>query len=561
MTLPGSTAPVPPESFVPPTAEELGAMLPHYEISHLIAAGGMGAVYAGMQRALDRAVAIKILPPDAARDGESIGRFRTEAKAMARLTHPNIPAVYDFDVSAGYCYLVMEYVDGWNVHQLITQSELTPDLTYSLLSQVCDALHYAHQRGIVHGDIKPSNLLVTQEGTVKLADFGLAQLTGSRETETFAPMGTPEYAAPELWQPGVEMDHRADLYSLGCVFYEMLTGAAPQGQFTLPAAALRLDHRVDTVIARCMQQKPDLRYQSAAEVRAAIEAIRAPAPGTTLVKPAVRIVRPPARRPTAGSNTRRRAKKPTSAGPVLWVLGLGLALVAGAFLLKEKPASSSVSAGSSDHATSSAAVAPQNENVATPSVPGIPPAATPGEETPPRPVPAQMPASTTLATTPPPALTNALSAATAEKIMAFRAKYRAEWQSAVSSRLTTERDRLAAYYLTALEKYRDEAAKLNDTAALLAIRNETDRFKSTREGLPEAQYSSIAKLATLQKTLTTSLAAASAKLKQPADQLRERCLLELKQIETAAASGDQEIVSTLYDKLVATPDLASVLAD
>ncbi len=242
----GSSAPIPPDSFLPPSPEEMAAMLPQYDISHLIAAGGMGAVYAGMQRALDRPVAIKILPPGAARDGESIDRFRTEAKAMARLIHPNIPAVYDFDVSAGYCYLAMEFIDGPNVHQLIARNELTPNLTFHLLAQVCDALHFAHQRGIVHGDIKPSNLLVTQEGTVKLADFGLAQLVehGNRPADQYAPMGTPEYAAPELWQPGVVMDHRADLYSLGCVFFEMLTGAPPQGEFQLPAAALKLDPRV-----------------------------------------------------------------------------------------------------------------------------------------------------------------------------------------------------------------------------------------------------------------------------------------------------------------------------
>ena len=119
-------------------------MLPQYEIRHLIAAGGMGAVYAGTQRALNRPIAIKILPPDAAKDGESIGRFRTEARAMARLSHPNIPTVFDFDVSAGYCYLAMEYIDGCNVHQLITRGELTPALTYKLLAQVCEALHFAH---------------------------------------------------------------------------------------------------------------------------------------------------------------------------------------------------------------------------------------------------------------------------------------------------------------------------------------------------------------------------------------------------------------------------------
>ena len=558
MTIPsGSTAPLPPESFLPPTAEELGAMLPHYEISHLIAAGGMGAVYAGMQRALDRAVAIKILPPDAARDGESIGRFRTEAKAMARLTHPNIPAVYDFDVSSGYCYLVMEYVDGWNVHQLIAQRELTPDLTYSLLSQVCDALHFAHQRGIVHGDIKPSNLLVTQEGTVKLADFGLAQLTGSREEETFAPMGTPEYAAPELWQPGVVMDHRADLYSLGCVFFEMLTGAPPQGQFQLPAAVLKLDSRVDKVIARCMQQKPGLRYQSALEVRQEIEAIRAPAPGTAATRPAVRIVRPPARRPgQGGGSPRRRPRKSSSSALWLWLGLLGLLGVGigAAVFMGQKPAPAKPPPRPAKvEATSGPAQIPTTQNTAPVSTPTtLPPATGPGTTAVTTPAP-EVPADT-----PPMPL---FSPETEGKLTTFRTKFKAEWQSTIAGKITAERDRLGAYYLAALEKFREDSTKLGDAPALLAVRNEADRFNRTHEGVPESKLSQVAKLAALQKTLTASLANVQAKLQPAADQLREKCLLELKQIEAKAPSSDQEPLSTLYDKLVATPDLAMALAE
>jgi len=326
MTTPaGSPAP---DSFQPPGPEELAAMLPQYDISHLIAAGGMGAVYAGVQRALDRPVAIKILPPGAARDGESIERFRTEAKAMARLNHANIPAVYDFDVSRGYCYLVMEFIEGVTVHQLITGKELTPDATYGLITQVCEALQFAHQRGIVHGDIKPSNLLVTPDGMVKLADFGLAQLTGpgAATTETYSPMGTPEYAAPELWNPHAVMDHRADLYSLGCVFYEMLTETIPQGQFELPAARFKLDPRVDSIIIRCMQQKPALRYQSAADIRADIEALQQSAKVNPLLKSAVRVYRPPVARPGTPAATRPRrvpAKKATGF-PWFWIIIAGL---------------------------------------------------------------------------------------------------------------------------------------------------------------------------------------------------------------------------------------------
>ena len=310
-------------------------MLPAYEVHHLVATGGMGAVYAGLQKALDRPVAIKILPPDTARDGESIQRFRTEAKAMARLTHPNIPVVYDFDVSSGYCYLVMELVNGSTVHQLISRRELTPALTLKLLAQICDALHFAHQNGVVHGDIKPANLLVNQDGNLKLADFGLAQLVvpGSRATAAPTPMGTPEYAAPELWQVGVVLDHRADLYSLGCVFFEMLTGAPPQGRFTLPAAARNRDPRIDTIIARCMQADPAQRYQSAAELQRALSAIRTPSSANfsanSSAKPTVRTLRPPPRRVPVPS-------KKSPASPLLWLLPLALVAAIIALLLKAK---------------------------------------------------------------------------------------------------------------------------------------------------------------------------------------------------------------------------------
>lgn len=549
MSLPsGSSAPVPPESFVPPSAEELSAMLPQYEITHLIAAGGMGAVYAGMQRALDRPVAIKILPPGAARDHESIDRFRTEAKAMARLTHANIPAVYDFDVSAGYCYLAMEFIDGWNVHQLIVQKELSPELTYSLLIQTCEALQFAHQRGIVHGDLKPSNLLVTQEGVLKLADFGLAQLTGSRENESYEPMGTPEYAAPELWQPGVVMDQRADLYSLGCVFYEMLTGAPPQGQFQLPAVPLKLDPRVDVIIARCMQQNPDLRYQSAAEVKKALEAIREPAHSSAAPRSAVRVVRPPARRST--TPRRRQGSRPAASSPgspLLWVLLAALVIAIVVYLMQ--------------HSGTPAVPVPAADPAGRPAM------ADPDKTTPPLPPPpvTPPPAKPAPPVTPPPAVaeavpgTPAVSQATLDQLAAFRTKYRAEWQTVVAGKFQAERDRIANFYTAALEKLREDFSKIGDAPALLALRNETDRFNQSRSGVPDGQFSSIEKLATVQKTLTAAMEGAAARVKPAADAIRERCLLELKELESKVPAADQAAVSALYDKIVATSDLAAVL--
>ncbi len=304
--------------FVPPEPAELERMLPQYAIQRLIASGGMGAVYAGLQRDLDRPVAIKILPPDAGRDGESIDRFRTEAKAMARLIHPHIPAVFEFAVVEEYCVLVMELVDGSNVFQLIRESLLPSRRAIEVFQQVCDAVQFAHSRSIVHGDIKPSNILVNTDGQAKLADFGLARLMeqSDRDSSSWTPMGTPEYAAPELYDRNATPDHRADIYSLGVVLHEMLTGAAPSGEFELPATALKLDPRIDEIIARCMEINPDLRYQSVAEIRQLtreiLDGINAPPPAPPQRAASRKITLAQRKAPTGA---RKPAAAPSKAAP------------------------------------------------------------------------------------------------------------------------------------------------------------------------------------------------------------------------------------------------------
>gem|GEM_PF-6596897 len=527
----GSPAPGPLESFLPPSAEELSAMLPQYEISRLIASGGMGAVYAGMQRALERPVAVKILPPEAARDHESIGRFRTEAKAMARLIHPNIPAVYDFDVSSGYCYLVMEFIDGWNVHQLITQKKLNPSLTYQLVAQVCGALHFAHQRGIVHGDIKPSNLLVTPDGTVKLADFGLAQLTGAgANAEEFTPMGTPEYAAPELWQPGVVMDHRADLYSLGCVFYEMLTGSIPQGKFELPAKALALNPRVDQIIVRCMQKKPDLRYQSALEIKSDLEALMQGPDAPPLLVPPLKVMRPAAR-----PQGKRAPAKKAGPSPLLWLLPVA-ALGAGAWFIFQNSSKAPVPE-------------PAPASLETKTLPPGPPASPPA----PGPIPApKEPAPATTTSGP------VLSPATRETITALLTKYRSDWKSQVTGKINPERERLGKLYLAALAKLQADFTQAADSPGAQAVQAEITRISNDPSAPAEGSLSSNEKLATLQKTLTAALGKADAKIKPVATQLHEQCLLAFKKIEDSAPKNEQAPLALLYEKIVKSPDLTGV---
>ena len=194
----------------------------------------MGAVYKVRQRMLDRVVALKILPLEISRDPTFAERFTREARALAKLTHPSIVTVYEFGEMDGLYYLLMEFVDGVNLRQAIQAESLGPAEALAVISQICGALQYAHDEGVVHRDIKPENVLLDTRGQVKIADFGLAKLLGLSPIEvtltaTHQVMGTFHYMAPEQLERPLEVDHRADIYSLGVVFYELLTGELPLG--------------------------------------------------------------------------------------------------------------------------------------------------------------------------------------------------------------------------------------------------------------------------------------------------------------------------------------------
>ena len=230
-------------------------MLPLYKIERLAGRGGMGAVYQGVQLNLDRPVAIKLLPPEIAADAQFVARFEREARALARLQHPRIVTIYDFGkTTEGHLYFAMEFVDGTNLREIMREG-LNPDQALAVVGQLCDALQAAHQAGIVHRDIKPENVLVTREGFVKLADFGLAclpQETGAPGlTNTNVVMGTPEYMAPEQWGCFAKADHHLDIFALGVMFDEMLTDAT--GAFDPPSVRSRgaaVDVRIDDVVLR-----------------------------------------------------------------------------------------------------------------------------------------------------------------------------------------------------------------------------------------------------------------------------------------------------------------------
>src|SRR5439155_8010153 len=212
----------------PPTLDAVAAAFPQLEILEFIGQGGMGCVFKARQPQLNRFVALKVLPEALAQDPEFSARFVREALALAALNHPNIVTVHDFGQSGGFFYLLMEFVDGVNLRQALRGGRFTPEQALAIVPPICDALQFAHERGIVHRDIKPENLLLDKAGRVKIADFGIAKMVGAPPPAADdRAAGTPHYAAPEQKDKPQQTDHRADIYSLGVVFYEMLTGELP----------------------------------------------------------------------------------------------------------------------------------------------------------------------------------------------------------------------------------------------------------------------------------------------------------------------------------------------
>ena len=238
----------------------------------------MGAVYKARQRGLDRLMALKVLPPEISRQPGFAERFAREARALARLSHPNIVTVIDLGQSGPLYYFLMEFVDGVNLRQMLQSGPLAPRDALALLPQICDALEYAHGEGIIHRDIKPENILLDAKGRVKIADFGLAKLFGpaapaAQLTESNQVMGTLHYMAPEQFERPLEVDHRADLYSLGVVAYEMITGQLPLGHFELPSKQAAVDSRLDELVLRALERSPRRRYQQAGEIRMELERV------------------------------------------------------------------------------------------------------------------------------------------------------------------------------------------------------------------------------------------------------------------------------------------------
>jgi predicted Ser/Thr protein kinase len=249
-------------------------LLPGYELHEALGRGGMGAVFRARQVRLDREVAIKVLQRDPTPGWDE--RFVREARALAKLTHPGIVAVHDFDQAEGLAWIVMEYVDGTNLRQLLEDGKLSPEEALTIASGIAAALAYAHGEGVVHRDVKPENVLLDRLGNVKLADFGLAKLTDEAPglTRSDQALGTPRYMAPEQLDRSATVDHRADTFALGLVLYEMLTGEVPRGVIASPSKLVGVDPGVDEVVLRALAQQPERRYHDISEMAERLDEIR-----------------------------------------------------------------------------------------------------------------------------------------------------------------------------------------------------------------------------------------------------------------------------------------------
>lgn len=272
------------------TGHPLPQRLGKYLISHLLGEGAMGVVYKAIDPDIHRAVAIKairapLLAPDA-QDISATARFRTEAQAAGRLSHPNIVSVYEYGETADQHYIAMEYVDGTSLQELVSRGDRLPlDDALSVMLQLLDALACAHEQGVWHRDIKPANLMLTPEGRLKVTDFGIARIDSADRTHRTTVLGSPGYMAPERYTDEAP-DRRVDLFSCGVLMYEMLTGRAPfrgaagtvmyQVMHVDPAAPSTLEvqpavpAQFDAVVARAMAKRADDRFADAAQMRAAL---------------------------------------------------------------------------------------------------------------------------------------------------------------------------------------------------------------------------------------------------------------------------------------------------
>ncbi len=312
--------------FEAPDPSQLMPLFPGYDIECLIATGGMGAVYRAVQRSLERTVALKILPREFSADAAFCAGFEAEAKAMARLNHPNLIGVYDFGEVDGMLYIIMEYVPGQSLFHSAHGQAIDPGEVVRLVTGICAGLAHAHQHGILHRDIKPANILLDLHAQPKIGDFGLARPVDRKIEEGEEIFGTPHYTAPEVVQLPQQIDNRADIFSVGVVLHELLTGKLPADDPRPASAISRCDPRFDAVIRRATNPSPAARYASATELADELNKI-----STTSGPRVLRTAGNPAAGRALSARPRRPAQVKQSSGFPVVAVFLVLALLAGLF--------------------------------------------------------------------------------------------------------------------------------------------------------------------------------------------------------------------------------------
>ncbi len=351
----------------------IGQLLGTYRIVEMLGEGGMGVVYRGVDTFLERSVAIKVLSPEYSRNTELLDRFRTEAKAQANLNHPNIATLYAFLAEGDQAWMVMEYVNGETITDMILRRGLLPSSeALPMFKQALAGLGYAHRMGVIHRDIKPSNLMVNREGIVKVMDFGIAKMAGGKSlTRTGTRMGTAFYMSPEqVLNRGVDI--RSDIYSLGVTLYEMVTANVPfqaESEFEILTSHVNAPPPLPTTfyphipkgvvnaILKALEKDPERRFQTAEQFSTALDqpedfewvpalasdsssAPFVPAAGTVVNTPTVEFV-PGAGAPIAAPAPRKPGLLPflTSVPGVILAVVLLVACAAGGwYALRPKPA-------------------------------------------------------------------------------------------------------------------------------------------------------------------------------------------------------------------------------
>lgn len=394
-------------------------MIGKYEIRGRLGAGAMGTVLDALDPVIERRAALKIIPKPAADDAEgqeSLARFKREAQAAGRLNHPNIVAVYDYGEDADRAWIAMELVEGGTLKQLLDRGERMPvSETLRVMGQMLAGLDYSHKRGVVHRDIKPANLMLTNEGQVKIADFGIARIENSSMTQVGTVMGTPAYMAPEQLR-GEPVDLRADIWASGVLLYQLLTGEKPfEGGYAsvlhkalnsepTPPSALSVTapRGFDGVIAKAMAKRPEDRFQTASAFATAIEAAAGAAVAPPPASDATVVAAPPRAVPPAPALPSAPAVIPARKGPPVALIGGGVALLVAAgvgFLMlggspapPEPPSGAPVTAAVTPRPGPPTAAAPSLTPLPAAPVPTLPAPTVPATPSPPAVVPSAGPA-------------------------------------------------------------------------------------------------------------------------------------------------------------------------